>query len=55
MRDLMIRLGIVGDMLHFLWARKLYWMVPMIVALILIAVLIIGGSSGAAPFIYSVF
>jgi hypothetical protein len=55
MRDLMIRLGIVGDILRFLWARKLYWLVPMIVALILVAVLIIGGSSGAAPFIYSVF
>lgn len=55
MRSLMIRFGIVGDMLRFLWARKLYWLIPMIIALILVAILIIGGSSGAAPFIYTVF
>ena len=50
------RLGIVGELLSFLWARKLWWMIPMIVALLLFAALILLGSSGVlSPFIYSLW
>lgn len=49
-------MGILGELLQFLWRRKLYWLIPMIVTLILFAVLIILGSNPAtSPFIYSLF
>ncbi len=51
------RLGIIGELLRFLWARKLWWMIPMIAALLIVAAFIIIGAvaPGAAPFIYSLF
>jgi hypothetical protein len=55
MRDILMRMGILGELFQFLWKRKLYWLMPMIIVLALVAVLIIAGSSGAAPFIYTLF
>ncbi len=55
--DFVSRMGIIGELLHFLWARKLWWMIPMIAALLIVGVIIIIGAvaPGAAPFIYSLF
>ena len=56
MRDLVARMGILGELLQFLWRRKLYWLIPMIVVLALFIVLIILSSNPAtAPFIYPMF
>ena len=56
MRDFFARMGILGELMQFLWARKLYWIIPMLVVLVVFAVLIILGSAGpAAPFIYTLF
>jgi hypothetical protein len=56
MRDFFARMGILGELLQFLWMRKLYWLIPMIIVLLVFAVLIILGSTGpAAPFIYTLF
>jgi hypothetical protein len=56
MRDIVARLGILGELLTFLWRRKLYWLVPMIIVLALVGVLIILSSNPAtSPFIYSLF
>ncbi len=56
MREITSRLGVIGELMRFLWARKLWWMIPMIVALILFGILIILGSTGVlSPFIYSLF
>ncbi len=57
MRDFFSRMGVLGELLSFLWKRKLYWLLPMILVLLVFAVLIVlAGSSGvAAPFIYSLF
>ena len=50
-----------GDVTHglferFLWKRKLYWLIPMILLLIVFAVFIILQSNPVtAPFIYSLF
>lgn len=56
MRDLIVRMGIIGELLQFLWKRKLYWLIPMIITLILFAILIILGSNPATqPFIYTLF
>jgi hypothetical protein len=56
MRDMLARMGILGELLQFLWRRKLYWLIPMIITLILFAVLLILGSNPATqPFIYTLF
>jgi hypothetical protein len=50
------RLGIVGELLAFLWKRKLWWLMPMIVVIVLFAVLLIfAQGSAVAPFIYTLF
>jgi hypothetical protein len=55
-QDFTSRLGVLGELMQFLWARKLWWLIPMFVALGLLVVLIIfGQASGAAPFIYTLF
>lgn len=57
MQDLFNRMGILGELFGFLWKRKLYWLIPMVVTLLVFAILIIlGGAGGAAtPFIYTLF
>lgn len=50
------RFGILGELVVFLWHRKLWWLIPMIVILVLFGLLFIfAGSSGVAPFIYTLF
>ena len=50
------KLGIVGELFEFLWARKLWWLVPMVAVLILFGViLIMTQGSALAPFIYTLF
>lgn len=47
------RAGVMGELLSFLWQRKLYWLIPMIVVLLVFGmILLAGGSSFLAPFIY---
>jgi len=54
MRDLFARMGILGELLSFLWRRKLYWLIPMIIALLVFSVIIILSSNPALqPFIYT--
>ena len=56
MRDMIARLGILGELLMFLWRRKLYWLIPMMIVMALFIVLIILSSNPAtAPFIYPMF
>ena len=31
------RLGIVGELFAFLWAAKMWWLIPMVIALIIFA------------------
>ncbi len=48
--------ALLKDLWLYLRERKQYWLTPVIVILLLLGVLIvIGGSSVLAPFIYSVF
>jgi len=52
----LVRLRILGELLRFLWKRKLWWLTPMIVVLILFAVLLVfAQGSAVAPFIYTLF
>jgi len=44
------------DILYFIKARKKYWLVPVIFILLLLGILIVfGGGSAIAPFIYTLF
>lgn len=55
-RDAVRRLGVVGDLLRFLWRERLWWMIPILIALILVALLVVLGSNPAvAPFVYVLF
>ena len=48
--------GIVGQLLNFLWQRKLWWLIPMVVVLLVFGLLLIFASaSGIGPFIYTLF
>lgn len=50
------RLGILGELFSFLWQRKLWWLMPMIVILVLSMILLIAAqASGLGPFIYTLF
>ena len=50
------RVGIVGELFSFLWKRKLWWLMPMLVVIVLFAVLLIfAQGSAVAPFIYTLF
>jgi hypothetical protein len=56
LRGMLTNVGIVGEVLAFLWQRKLWWLIPMITALLLFGLLLIFAStSGIAPFIYTLF
>jgi drug/metabolite transporter superfamily protein YnfA len=50
------RIGILGELLVFLWQRRLWWMMPMVMVLILFALLLVfAQASAVAPFIYTLF
>jgi hypothetical protein len=56
LNDFFMRMGVLGELLSFLWKRKLYWLIPMMVTLLLFAVIIILGNTGVGSvFIYTLF
>ena len=56
MKSLSSKFGILGELVVFLWYKKLWWLIPIIVVLVLFALLFATvGSSTVAPFIYSLF
>ena len=56
MRSLLLRLSIAGELFNFLWAARLWWMIPMVFMLLLLGgLMIFAQSSAIAPFIYTLF
>ncbi len=56
LQDFFMRMGVLGELLAFLWKRKLYWLLPMVITLMVFALLIVlGSSSPLSPFIYTLF
>jgi hypothetical protein len=55
-KGIISRLGIMGELLTFLWKRKLWWLIPMVMVLLLFGLLLIfAQTSSIAPFIYTLF
>jgi hypothetical protein len=50
------RFSIMSELMAFLWVRRLWWMIPMVVVLLAFGLLIIFTQSSAlAPFLYPLF
>ncbi len=51
------RAGVVSELFRFLWKRKMWWLIPMILMLMIVGVLLIvaSASPALAPFIYTLF
>ena len=52
------RRGIVGEFAEFIWERKLFWMLPIIIVTVLLALIVALSATGGgavAPFIYTIF
>ncbi|MCS7259404.1 MAG: DUF5989 family protein [Anaerolineae bacterium] len=54
--SVLYRFGIIGELLQFLWQRKLWWLIPMVVVIVLFGMLLVfAQGSAVAPFIYTLF
>ena len=50
------RLDIVRELLQFFWERKLWWMIPLVVVILLLGLVIVFTQGTAvAPFVYTLF
>ena len=50
------RFSLVGELWAFLWARKVWWMAPLLLMLLLLSLLVVFTEGSAlAPFIYTLF
>jgi hypothetical protein len=47
--------GIVKEFFLFLRYNKKYWMIPILITLLALAVLVLLGGTAIAPFIYTLF
>lgn len=48
------KLGIVGQLLGFLWKQRKFWLIPIILVVVLLIILVLmGENSVVAPFIYT--
>jgi hypothetical protein len=55
-RNLFSRLGIASQLLGFFWRRKIWWMTPLVLVILVLGVLVIfGQSSAVSAFIYTLF
>ena len=49
------RVGLARELWDFLKHNKKWWLIPILVALAIVALLAVLGGTGLAPFIYTVF
>lgn len=48
--------GTVKELLSFLWQERLWWAIPFVITLLVVAgLLVFAQSSPVAPFIYTIF
>jgi hypothetical protein len=48
-------LSLVGEFMHFVLENKKWWLIPILLSFALIGLLVVLSSTGAAPFIYTLF
>jgi len=48
-------IGLVAEFFHFLLNSKKWWLTPILLVLVLLGLFTVLASSGAAPFIYTLF
>ncbi len=48
-------LSLVQEFVYFIKENKAWWLIPILVAILGISLLVTLGSTGAAPFIYTLF
>jgi hypothetical protein len=55
-RSMKSNLGVVGELLAFLWKQKMWWLIPMVALLMVFGLLLVfATASGIGPFIYTLF
>jgi hypothetical protein len=55
-KDATRRLGVVNGLFAFLWRNKLWWMIPILFAVVCVALIVaLAAHPAAAPFIYTLF
>lgn len=56
LKNFLLKLTSVKELLKFFWKRKLWWLIPIIIFLVLIGfILIVAQTSSLGPFIYTLF
>ena len=49
-------IGLFAELARFMWTRKKFWLFPIVLMLLLVAILLVLGQvSAIAPFIYTIF
>lgn len=49
-------LSTIGELFRFFWKERMWWLIPFIVALVILALLLVfAQSSPIAPFLYTAF
>ena len=55
-REIGEKFMIAGELLSFMWRRKMWWMIPLVAVLLFFGLIIVAGSAtGVGPFIYTLF
>jgi di/tricarboxylate transporter len=49
------RANIISEYIAFIKEHKSYWIIPLLFFLLLMAIILVLGSTAAAPFIYTIF
>lgn len=55
-RSFITNIGVAGELLEFLWEKRKFWLIPMVIILLAFGLFIVFASaSGIGPFIYTLF
>lgn len=55
-RNMANNMGTAGELMGFLWERRAFWLIPVVLVLLVFGLLVIfASSSGLGPLIYTLF
>ena len=56
LKNMALSIAVIGELFAFLWARRLWWLLPLVVVLVFFGVVFaFASASGLGPFIYTLF